>query len=292
MRSAFLARKSIGERIFEILNVTILIALGIAMFYPFWHELCLSLSSSTEATRGGVFFYPREFTVEAYTQVLESSFIWVAFKNSILSTIAVTVIGGLFTAMLAYGLSKKQIVGSKTLSFIVIFCMIFNGGLIPTYLTINNFGLVDSLWALILLAAVTPYNTIIMKNFFSSLPAELEEAAFIDGANPMKIFFTIILPLSKAVLATVGLWLAVANWNNFMGGLIYLHSRENFTLPIYIRQVIDGQILARETGEGAETAVESIVGATIMVSVFPILCVYPFLQKYFVKGVMIGSVKG
>jgi ABC-type glycerol-3-phosphate transport system permease component len=194
--------------------------------------------------------------------------------------------------MLAYALSKKEVVGNRVISFYVLFCMVFNGGLIPTYLLIFNLNLIDSLWALILPAMLTPFNTIIMRNFFSNLPIELEEAAFIDGASPLRIYFTIVLPLSKAVLATIGLWLAVASWNNFMNPLIYLTSRSNFTLPLYIRQVIEGQLLARLTGEGAATAVESVVGATIIISLIPILCVYPFIQRHFVKGVMIGSVKG
>ena len=218
--------------------------------------------------------------------------IWTSYANSIYTAVLTTGIGVLLTAMLAYGLSKKQVAGHRFLSFAVVFCMIFNGGLIPTYLTVKGLNLIDNLWALILMAIVTPYNTIIVKNFFSAMPSELEEAAFIDGAGPLRIFFQIIMPLSKAVLATVGLWIAVASWNNFMGPLIYMNSRENFTLPLYIRQVIDGQMLARTTGEGAQSAVESVIGATIIISVAPILCVYPFLQKYFVKGVMIGSVKG
>lgn len=286
------AKKSASDRLFEIVNCTILILLSIIMIYPFWHELCLSLSSSAEATRGGFFLLPRQFTLDAYKLVTSSSFLWTSFYNSIFCAVLTTLIGVLFTAMLAYPLSKKELIGNKFFSFIIVFCMIFNGGMVPTYLIVKNLGLVNSLWGLILMAIVTPYNTIVMKNFFTSLPAELEEAAFIDGAGPLRIFFTIILPLSKAVLATISLWLAVASWNNFMNPLIYLNDRELFTLPLYIRQVIEGQALARTTGEGAQTAVQSVQGASIIITVVPILCIYPFLQKYFVKGVMIGAVKG
>ena len=285
-------KKGVGERLFEMVNAFILAVLSLVMLYPFWHELCLSFSSATEATRGGVFLLPREFTMQAYQLVTKYAFIWTSYANSIYTAVLTTGIGVLLTAMLAYGLSKKQVAGHRFLSFAVVFCMIFNGGLIPTYLTVKGLNLIDNLWALILMAIVTPYNTIIVKNFFSAMPSELEEAAFIDGAGPLRIFFQIIMPLPMAVLATVGLWIAVASWNNFMGPLIYMNSRENFTLPLYIRQVIDGQMLARTTGEGAQSAVESVIGATIIISVAPILCVYPFLQKYFVKGVMIGSVKG
>lgn len=285
-------KKGISEIIFDAVNIALLVIISLVMLYPFWHELCLSLSSSVQATRGGIFLIPREFTTSAYVQVMKNPFIWTTFINSIFCAVATTLLGLLFTSMLAYGLSKRRVAGNKILSFLVVFCMIFQGGMIPTYLTVKSLNLIDSLWALILLGIVTPYNTIIMKNFFSNMPNDLEEAAAIDGAGPLRIFFQIILPLAKAVLATVGLWLAVASWNNFQGPLIYINSRSNLTLPLYIRQVIDGQLLARTTGEVSKSAVESVVGATIIVSLVPILCVYPFLQRYFVKGVMIGSVKG
>lgn len=287
-----LKRRSAGDLVFEIVNVTILIVLAIIMIYPFWHELNISLSSPTEATRGGIFLWPRELSLSAYRQTVKQSFIWTSFMNSIFSTLMTTALGVFVTAMLAYGLSKTQLPGRKVFAFMILFCMIFNGGMIPTYVTMNSYNLVNTLWALILLNFVTPYNTIIMMNFFRSIPGDLEEAATVDGANPGQTFFVIILPLSKAILATVALWIAVGSWNNFQGALIYLNDRSKFTLPLYIRQVIDGTLLARETGEGARTAVQSVIGATIVISIAPILCVYPFLQKYFVKGVMIGSVKG
>lgn len=286
------SNKGFSDYLFEVINCAILILISIIMIYPFWHELCLSFSSSAEATRGGIFLLPRQFNIGAYKLVTRSPFLWTSFYNSIYCAVLTTLIGVMFTAMLAYPLSKKELMGNKFFAFIVVFCMIFNGGLVPTYLIVKNLGLINSLWGIILMAVVTPYNTIVMKNFFASLPTELEEAAFIDGAGPLTIFFTIILPLSKAVLATISLWLAVASWNNFMGPLIYLNDRELFTLPLYIRQVIEGQELARTTGEGAQTAVQSVQGASIIVTVIPILCVYPFLQKYFVKGVMIGAIKG
>ena len=285
-------KRSFGEDVFEYGNYVFMALVAFIMFYPFWHQLSLSLSSPAEATRGGLFILPREFTVAAYRLVMQNPFIWTSFFNSVYVAVVTTFLGVLITSMLAYGLSKPEVVGHRVLSFLVVFCIVFNGGLIPTYLLIFNLGLIDSMWALILPFMLTPFNTVIMRNFFRNLPAELEEAAIIDGAGPLRVFFTIVMPLSKAVLATVGLWLAVSSWNNFLAPLIYLTSRGNFTLPLFIRQVIEGQFLARETGEGAASAIESVVAATIIVSLVPILCVYPFLQKHFVKGVMIGSVKG
>lgn len=278
--------------LFEGINTTVLIVIAIVMIYPFWHELCISLSSPAQATRGGIFLIPRDFTLQAYQQTVKHTFIWSSFANSIITAVLTTVLGLIVTSGLAYGLSKSDLPGRSVFAFLILFCMIFNGGMIPTFVTVHSYGLIDTLWALVLLNMVTPYNTIIMMNYFRSLPEELEEAATVDGANPVTIFFKIIIPLSKAILATVSLWIAVASWNNFQGALLYLNSRQKFTLPLYTRQVIDGTLLARETGEGAQTAVESVIGATIVLTILPILMLYPFIQKYFVKGVMIGSVKG
>lgn len=285
-------KTSKADKVFDAANHTFFILLAIIMIYPFWQEICISLSSGSEATRGGFFLLPRQFTSEAYNIVLNTSFIWTAYSNSIFTTIFATALGLFFTALTAYPLSKRRLPGNKIATFMVVFCMIFNGGIIPTYLVVNSIGLVNSLWSLVFVGLIGPFNVIIIRNFFEAIPDEIEESAFIDGANPLIIFFRLILPLSKPVLATVALWIAVFTWNNFMGSLIYLNDREKYTLPRLIRDIISGQMLARETGEGGQMALESVIGATIVATVLPIMCVYPFLQKYFVKGVMVGSVKG
>lgn len=276
----------------ESLILLFLFALSFLMVYPFWHTFCLSLSSATEATKGGLFVLPREFSTGAYRQVVKSAFVWTSLWNSVWVSFISAGLGVLLTAMLAYGLSKPDLRGRTFFSFFVLFSMIFSGGLIPTYLVVQALGLRDTLWSLILMGLVGPYNCIVMMSFFRNLPKEIEEAAEVDGCGTLRSFFVITLPLSKAILATIGLWIAVFSWNNFQGPLIYISSRPKFTLPLYIRQVIEGTLLARQTGEGARSALESVIGATIIFTIFPILLVYPFLQKYFVKGVMIGSVKG
>jgi ABC-type glycerol-3-phosphate transport system permease component len=169
--------------------------------------------------------------------------------------------------------------------------MLFGGGIIPTYLLVKNLGLINSLWSLIVPTAISAYNVIVMRSFFVGIPAELEESAMIDGANPLRIFFTLILPLSTPVLATIALWDAVGIWNNFLQALIYLNDRDKFTLPIMLQQIIIGQQQNMNEGINSDTSTDSVIAATIILTILPILCVYPFLQKHFVKGVMIGAVK-
>ncbi|WP_240763074.1 carbohydrate ABC transporter permease [Paenibacillus thalictri] len=279
------------NRWFDGVNTVFLLLVAVITFYPLWHELSLSFSSMEEAMKGGAFLWPRAFTTAAYHTVLGSDYIWVAYRNSVFSTVAGTLIGVLLTAMTAYPLTKQEMPAKNVILFLVLFTMLFSGGMIPTYLLVKQLGLINSLWSLILPTAISAFNVIIMLSFFRTLPAELEDSAMIDGANPLRIFFGIVMPLSKPVLATVALWEAVGIWNNYLNAVIYLNDKSKYTLPLLLRDVINGQITARMTGELTGSSVDSVVAATIIVAVVPVLCVYPYLQKYFVKGVMIGSVK-
>ncbi|MFH5181247.1 carbohydrate ABC transporter permease [Paenibacillus sp. TAB 01] len=278
-------------RLFDTLNAVLLILVALVTFYPLWHEVSLSLSSMEEAMRGGAFWWPRDFTISAYQTVLGSEYIWVAYGNSIFTTVVGTLLTVLMTAALAYPLTKGEMPAQRIILLLILFTMLFSGGMIPTYLLVKSLGLINSLWSLILPTAVSAFNVIIMISFFRTLPLELEDSAMIDGANPLRIFASIVLPLSKPVLATVALWEAVGIWNNYLQALIYLNDKSKYTLPLLLRDVINGQVTARMTGELTGASVDSVVAATIIVAMVPILCVYPFLQKYFVKGVMIGSVK-
>lgn len=278
-------------RLFDTLNAVLLILVALVTFYPLWHEVSLSLSSMEEAMRGGAFWWPRDFTISAYQTVLGSEYIWVAYGNSIFTTVVGTLLTVLMTAALAYPLTKGEMPAQRIILLLILFTMLFSGGMIPTYLLVKSLGLINSLWSLILPTAVSAFNVIIMISFFRTLPLELEDSAMIDGANPIRIFASIVLPLSKPVLATVALWEAVGIWNNYLQALIYLNDKSKYTLPLLLRDVINGQVTARMTGELTGASVDSVVAATIIVAMVPILCVYPFLQKYFVKGVMIGSVK-
>ncbi|WP_028549954.1 carbohydrate ABC transporter permease [Paenibacillus sp. UNC451MF] len=284
-------KQPMGSYVFQILNGGILLLLSMLTLYPLWHELALSFSSMEGAMRGGFFFWPREFTSATYQVVLSSSYLWTAYANTLFVTAVGTVLSTLLTASTAYPLIKQGLPGKNMVTFLILFTMLFGGGLIPTYLLVKGLGLVNSLWSLILPGAISAFNVIIMRSFFVNLPAELEESAMIDGANPLLIFFKIILPLSMPVLSTVALWEAVSRWNNFFSALIYLNDKSKYTLPVMLKDVINGQELAKMTGELTNASTDSVIAATIVISILPIICVYPFLQKYFVKGVMIGAVK-
>ncbi|MBP1965052.1 carbohydrate ABC transporter permease [Paenibacillus aceris] len=284
-------KKNIGERVFEWSNYVFLTLLSVVTFYPLWHEISISLSSAAGAMRGGLFLWPRGFTLEAYGSVLSSSFIWLAYRNSIIVAVLGTVMHVLFTATTAYPLNRKSLPGVKVLTFLIIFTMLFGGGLIPTYLLVKSLGMVNTLWALMIPGLISAFNVIVMQSFMRTIPEELEESATMDGANPLRIFFTMILPLCKPVLATIALWECVALWNNFMQALIYLNKKSLFTLPLLLKEIIAGQQLAAQTGQFTVFSAESAIAATVILSILPILAVYPYMQKYFMKGTMLGSVK-
>lgn len=288
----YIKKKSFYEVCFNIFNIIFLTAAAVVTFYPFWHELCVSLSSPEYSTLGGLFLAPKEFNLLSYKKVLSTQLIWSAYYNTIFTTVVATILGVMVTALTAYPLSRKNLSGSKQFTGFVLFTMLFSGGMIPTYLVVKQLGLVDSLWALIIPGLMPAFNVIIMKNFFMSIPEELIESAYMDGANPLVVFFKIILPLSTPVLATVSLWAAVGTWNDFLSAVIYINSTPKQTLPLLVRSIIQGQQIARATAEVQDISTNSIIGATIIISILPIVCLYPFLQKYFVKGVMIGAVKG
>ncbi|GIP38005.1 protein LplC [Paenibacillus sp. J31TS4] len=283
--------KSIGSRFFSAANHTFLVLLGVMMMYPLWREISLSFSSKEEALRGGLFLWPKHFTLDAYRSILKSDYIWTAYGNSLFITIVGTVLALFFTSCTAYPLAKRTLPFKKVFVSFVLFTMIFSGGLIPTYLVMKELHLINSLWAVIVLHLVSAFNVIIMMNFIRTLPEELEESAMMDGANPIRIFFVIILPLCKPVLATLALWIAVGLWNNFFHSFIYLNDKSLMTLPVLLRLIIAGQKEADQLGEAIETSSESVIAATIVISLLPILSVYPFLQKYFIKGTLLGSVK-
>jgi putative aldouronate transport system permease protein len=282
----------LGTRIFDALNIVFLLVLCLTTLYPFWYELAVSFSSSHGAMQGGLIVWPREFTLSSYRTVLGSFFIWKAFGNSVFVVVIGTLLSVLVTAALAYTMSKPWLPGNGLFRLIVLFALLFNGGLIPTYLVVKSFGLLDTLWSLILPVLAAPFNAIVMMNFFRQIPQELEESAHMDGASPIRIFASLVLPLSMPVVATVSLWMSVGLWNDFLHAIIYLNSTENFTLPVILREIIVGQEELVMDGRELETSSSTVIAATVVVSVVPIICVYPFLQKYFVKGAMIGSVKG
>jgi putative aldouronate transport system permease protein len=286
-----------GEKVFTYINYTFFTCLCIFMVYPFWHVIMMSFSSAEETAKGGLFIWPKGFNIDVYEQVFKNPQIYSGYFTTLLVTVTGTGFGVLFTATTAYALSKKYLPFSSTLMVLILFTMIFHGGMIPTYLLVKSLGLINNRLALILPGLINAYNVIIMKTFFLSLPVSLEESAKIDGANDVYIFVRIILPLSKAVLATIALFMAVGYWNDFFSTVLYINKGELWSMQAVLRYMITNTAQAMTLAGIAAQDVSNVTEATIkaaaiVVATVPILIIYPFLQKYFVKGVMIGSVKG
>lgn len=290
-------KTSPAEKAFTVFNYTFFTIVCLIMVYPFWHVLMQSLSSAEQALKGGVFLYPRDLNFDTYVSVFKNPQIPSGFMTTIFVTVVGATLGTLITAMTAYPLSKSRLRGGKFLMVLVLITMIFNAGMIPNYLLIRNLGLYDSRWALILPLLVSAYNCILMKNFFLSIPESIEESARIDGANDLRIFFSMILPLSKATIATILLFNAVMYWNDYFSSVIYIQSTDRWSLQAVLRFMLTNTQQAMQAA-GVNVRVQqstnavTIKAASIIVTTVPILVVYPFVQKYFVKGVMIGGVKG
>ena len=292
-------RLTTGERIFEVFNLIFMVFLAIIMIYPFWHVLMYSLTPPQLSGGGGLYLYPKYgFSFESYLGVFKTDILWTGFRTTIIVTLACFAGGTFFCATTAYPLAKKRLRGRAAFLFLIFFTMLFGGGMIPNYILIKNLGMLDTIWALIFPGLLGAWNIIIMRNFFANIPSALEESARIDGANDIRIFFSIILPLSKAVLATIGLFIAVGKWNDYMSSMLYMNSREKYALQTVLREIINNSAAMMEragmdmNSAKSQITSESVKTTTIIVATAPILIVYPFLQKYFVKGVMVGSVKG
>ena len=290
-------KTSPGEKIFTVFNYTFFTILCLLMVYPFWHVLMQSLSSTEMALKGGIFLWPKQFNLGTYKSVFKNPQIYSGYATTLFVTIIGTVLGTFLTATTAYPLSKTGLRGHKVIMLLILFTMIFNAGMIPNYLLIRNLGLYDSRWALILPLLVSAYNTVIMRSFFTSIPESLEESARIDGANDVRIFFSIILPLSKATIATIALFTAVMYWNDYMSTVLYIQSTDKWSMQMVLRNMLTNtQQAMQQAGVNVRAQSDAnavtIKAASIIVSTVPILIVYPFVQKYFVKGVMIGGVKG
>lgn len=293
---------SLSSKILDIVIYVSLILLMIITLYPIIYIFSVSVSSTTAYESGRVVFLPVDFNLEAYKVILKAGTIPRSFVNSVIYTVVYTVVSLFMTTTMAYPLSrsKDRVAFKGFFSKLVIFTMFFNAGIIPNYLVVKGLGLMDSMWALILPSAISTYNLVVMRSFFEGIPDDLEEAAFIDGANEITIFWKIMLPLSKAALATVGLFYGVYMWNSWFNAMLYLQSDTKFPLQLIIRQIIMQNQMAAELAAMGDTSMlteqttnsVSLKYATLFLSILPMLAVYPFIQKYFVKGVMVGSVKG
>lgn len=275
--NAYAIKRSKGEKAFTVFNYIFFTVLCIIMLYPFWHVVMMSFSSVEATAKGGVFLWPKGFNLDTYTKVFRDPSIWTGYLTTLVVTIGGTVFGILFTATNAYPLSKKDLPFGKTMSLLVLFTMLFSGGMIP--------GLISA------------YNVIIMKSNFAAIPESLEESARLDGANDVTIFWKIIMPLSKATVATIALFTAVGYWNDYFSSVLYINSKEKWALQAVLRYMLTNTNQAMQSAGVTVAAATNVTAATIkaasvVVATVPILCVYPFVQKYFVKGVMIGGVKG
>jgi putative aldouronate transport system permease protein len=293
---------SLGERVFYCVNYVFLTLIALGCLYPFLYIIATSFSSSRAVSSGEVFLWPVEFNLEAYKQLLLDGQIFNSMKNTVLLTVVGTFLCMVSTILSAYSLSKKRLRGRGFVMGVIVFTMMFGGGMIPSFLLIRNLHLMDSYWALWLSGLQSTYNMIVLRTFFQGIPESLEEAAMIDGAGDPYILFRIVLPLSGAALATITLFYAVGWWNSYFAPMMYISSTLKFPLMVKLKAMLDAArmlTIQAETGMGGGGAAEQTMvaeetfkAATILISVLPIMCVYPFLQKYFVKGVMIGSVKG
>ena len=285
-----------GEKVFQAINTVFLIFMLIITMYPFWYIIVASVSSNTEVLQAnGKMLWPRGFNVSAYKEVLKYASIWTGYKNTIFVLIVGTLISIILTAIGGYFLSRKNVFFQKYIAIAIVITMYFSGGIIPFYFTVKDLGLDGSLWSLILPTAISTYNLIIMRTAFAAIPDSLEESAKIDGARHFTILFRIMLPLCIPTVAVLILYYAVGYWNSWFNASLFLTDRGTFPLQLILREIIlynTGDASSAAASVDKEDISETLQYATIIVSTVPILCIYPFLQKYFAKGVMVGAIKG
>lgn len=290
-------KESRGDRIFKFFVVVVVILIALLCLFPFLNILAISMSSKNVVLAGEVYFWPKDLDFTAYSVVFSNAKMWRSLIFTIVLTVVSVGVSMVMTILCAYPLSRTDLKFRQPLMLFFMFTMYFTGGMIPAYLNISNLGLMGSFWSLVLPISISTYNMILMKTFFGSLPKALEESAYIDGANDALILVRIILPLSKAMMATLALFYAVSRWNGFSDALLYINEESKFPLQLRLRQIITAYSAADEmindTPEAKAVLVaDTIKSACLIFSMVPIMLVYPWLQKYFVKGVMIGSVKG
>lgn len=291
------ARDTTGYRVFTWANGVVLVAFSFLVLYPFLTVLAQSFSSAAAVKAGLVNIWPVEFNTDTYAAVMENAAFWTSYRNTVVYTVLGTALAMALTTTFAYVLSKQHLRGRGVLIGIAVFTMFFNGGLIPNYVLISTLGMKNTMWAVIVPGALSVFNLLVMKSFFENMPKELEEAAQIDGLGWFGIFGRIVLPLSKAVIATMILFYSVAIWNDWFNAFLYLDKQDLFPVTLFLRNLIAGASsttseAAAASGASTEDVGANIQAVTMILTMIPILCVYPFVQRYFVSGVMLGSVKG
>ena len=302
MKSYIAARRrkgSANDKVFDIVNVLVMVLLLVIFLWPLWFIVIASVSSPAQVWLGNVLLLPKEITTTAYKALIEYKQLWVGYGNTIFYTVAGTALNLILTICCAYPLSRKDFVPGKILLLLILFTMYFSGGMIAKYLVVSRLGLLDTRWAMILPGAISVYNMLVMRTYvINSIPEELYEASILDGANSAQYLMKIVLPLSKSVMAVVGLYYAVSHWNDFYTALLYIYDENLRPLQTVLRELLLTSSRFSETLVGSDAVTEQLQLAQtmkysiIVVSSLPMLCLYPFIQKFFVKGVMIGAVKG
>ncbi len=296
-------KKNAGEQAFDVFNVVFLFFFTLIMLYPIVYVFSISFSSAQAVDQGGFFLWPRDFSLDAYKVVFTEPNMGRAYLNTVIYSFSNTALGILFTSMIAYALSVQDYVLKRPITIVLTITMFISGGLIPSYLLNKSLKLIDTVWVMII-PGISAYNVVLFRTFFQSNAIQLREAAMIDGAGEFRIYWQIVTPLSIAIYATLGLFSLVGNWNSWFGAMIYLRSEELFPYQLLLRRILDSitttleranqgddQFL-RETMQNSRYNARNIQMAAIFIGMAPILCVYPFVQKYFVKGVFVGSIKG
>lgn len=296
-------KASIGSRAFDVINIVIMLFILIVVLYPILNIIATSLSGTRYISAGSVTIWPKGFNLDAYTTVFRDPYIFKGYLNSIIYATGSTVIMLLFTALMAYPLTIPGFAGKKFLTIFLMITMFFGGGLIPTYLLMRSLHLLDTVWVMILPGAISAYNVFLFRTFFLNIPSELKDSASIDGANDLVVLFRIILPLSKALFATFALFGLVGSWNSWFEALIYLRNQDMYPLQMVLRNylfTLDTTAIQGRVGGGAvainapgETLDPKAVRmSVIIITMFPIMCIYPIFQKHFTKGIFVGSIKG
>lgn len=293
-------KRSTGEKVFNVANILFMGILMCLFLFPVLNVFSLSLSDDKAVLAAQVTFYPIGFNPQAYTAIFGNTDLWRAVYNSFFVAIVGCVLGLLATSVAAYPMAFGNFYGKKIYVMVIMFTMWFNAGIVPLFLTIRTLGLYDSLWALILNSLISAYNVVIIRSYFASIPFSVIESARIDGANDYRILFQLVIPLSKPVLATVALWMIVGHWNDYLNPLILIHSQDRKTLQVFLKELVLNAETSTSNLASANDATNKGVAAlstqlrngVLVVSMVPMLVLYPFLQRFFVSGVMLGSVKG
>lgn len=290
-------KRTNGEKIFNVFNIILLRAFACTTVYPFLYTLSITLSSAAEASRAGFHLYPRDISFTAYKMVFKNSSLLMAYYNTIFRTVIGTLLGLLVTCLYGYALARPEAPNKKFYTVLLVFTMLFSGGKIPAYLVLKQYHLLNNRWVYILPMLIVPYNVIVSRSFFMSIPNSLNESAKIDGASEFGIFFKIIVPLSKPIIMTLALFMAVAHWNSWYDSLMYITDNSKIVVQVLLQRIIQESDVSLITQglvnpDATEFTSETVKAATVIVAILPILLFYPFIQKYFTKGIMLGAVKG